>query len=697
MSSQSYIFNPTERTLAAAGDGFSCPRLTTAGRTALSLTAGDKGMMVYDTTLTTLCIWNGTAWEFVSDNTNGFLSLKDFGAVGDGITDDTAAVNAAFAYCNANPNTTLIGPNGTYLVGKLTIITASNTTLMFDGVIFKSKPNTLILADDAILSINANNFTLIGLTIDGNQFNYTASCDCQLINSTNASNYHRFENVTAKNSCGRGAFLNASNSSYFNCNIDDNAGLGMQIATAAYITFVSCTWNRNGYGFKNTLATNAFIGFGFAIRYKSHHITFTNCQSNDCGRDGMNVNQGSYKITFVGCQCLNNNDGGFTVASDAGVGPGAGQACWDLQFIGCEAANSYTSGLAIYQSANNVTVIGGNYYNNNRVAGTIAQTSAFYNGIFVAAGSKAIIARGVQCFDDRQTRIVTASVVGGGQATVTATGWLAGTASLYPRVGLYDTTGAFAGYGNIVSESAGSVVITSSAFNGVNLALIAANWYITQAVQHNGLLMDNGAIGSIDVVGSGNTVGPDPQFQGTTVNAGSFYTGQGSVQLVNGVLGITEMLVNPSFEAGIANWAFSGAGATHQIVAPLKSVGRLQVIPGGAYVYGEATLVAGALNMMLGQFVQYSGWVYNVTKDGGRLLITWQVGASFYTSEAIAYGYGWQYVSLCVKIPSNASLVAIRVSCLPNTNASYDELSLRTIQVPNDTSNIGLLANVPPY
>ena len=63
MSSQSYLFNPTERTLAAAGDGFSCPRLTTAGRTALTLTAGDKGMMVYDTTLTTLCIWTGTAWE----------------------------------------------------------------------------------------------------------------------------------------------------------------------------------------------------------------------------------------------------------------------------------------------------------------------------------------------------------------------------------------------------------------------------------------------------------------------------------------------------------------------------------------------------------------------------------------------------------------------------------------------------------
>ena len=70
MSSQSYLFNPTERTLAAAGDGFSAPRLTTTDRNALSLGVNGKGMMVYDTTLTTLCIWNGTAWEFVTDSSD---------------------------------------------------------------------------------------------------------------------------------------------------------------------------------------------------------------------------------------------------------------------------------------------------------------------------------------------------------------------------------------------------------------------------------------------------------------------------------------------------------------------------------------------------------------------------------------------------------------------------------------------------
>jgi hypothetical protein len=132
MSSQSYLFNPTERTLAAAGDGFSCPRLTTAGRTALSLTAGDKGMMVYDTTLTTLCIWNGTAWEFISDTSNGWLSVSDFGAKGDGVTDDTAAIQAAITYvCPRSYG--LLFPNGTYKITASLKIPINTTGWSFFG------------------------------------------------------------------------------------------------------------------------------------------------------------------------------------------------------------------------------------------------------------------------------------------------------------------------------------------------------------------------------------------------------------------------------------------------------------------------------------------------------------------------------------------------------------------------------------
>jgi len=78
MSSQSYLFNPTERTLAATGDGFAPPRLTTVGRLALTLGTSDAGMIVYDTTLGTPFWWNGTAW--VSFATPSIYSEGTFSA-----------------------------------------------------------------------------------------------------------------------------------------------------------------------------------------------------------------------------------------------------------------------------------------------------------------------------------------------------------------------------------------------------------------------------------------------------------------------------------------------------------------------------------------------------------------------------------------------------------------------------------------
>jgi len=85
MSANAAIFNPTETTSAATGDGFSVPRLTTTGRLAITFGTGDKGMMVYDTTLNNLFIWTGSAWESVPASgdagANGAVQYNDNGVV----------------------------------------------------------------------------------------------------------------------------------------------------------------------------------------------------------------------------------------------------------------------------------------------------------------------------------------------------------------------------------------------------------------------------------------------------------------------------------------------------------------------------------------------------------------------------------------------------------------------------------------
>ena len=85
MSSQAFISNATATTLAAVGDGYSVPRMPTAQRLAIVFTARDQGMMVYDTTLNNLFIWNGSAWESVPASgdagANGSVQYNDNGII----------------------------------------------------------------------------------------------------------------------------------------------------------------------------------------------------------------------------------------------------------------------------------------------------------------------------------------------------------------------------------------------------------------------------------------------------------------------------------------------------------------------------------------------------------------------------------------------------------------------------------------
>lgn len=62
------------------------------------------------------------------------VSLKDFGAIGDGITDDTVAVDAAFSYIEANPGMALYVPPGTYLCDSWTTKIIDSDFVMYGTV-----------------------------------------------------------------------------------------------------------------------------------------------------------------------------------------------------------------------------------------------------------------------------------------------------------------------------------------------------------------------------------------------------------------------------------------------------------------------------------------------------------------------------------------------------------------------------------
>jgi|GEM_PF-7070649 hypothetical protein len=83
-----------------------------------------------------------------------FLNVKDYGAIGNGVADDTTAIQATI---NALPSTggTILFPAGTYLVGKLTLNT-SNVRLTGTGMgtIMKFKTGT---GTNCFLRVNTSN------------------------------------------------------------------------------------------------------------------------------------------------------------------------------------------------------------------------------------------------------------------------------------------------------------------------------------------------------------------------------------------------------------------------------------------------------------------------------------------------------------------------------------------------------------
>lgn len=144
-----------------------------------------------------------------------FVSVKDFGAVGDGVTDDAPAFNAALAAsvgALAGKAVYVPGSNARYVIGS-TIVVPGGARLYGDGArsssfLIKAFNGTFItLADGAQLSglrMNGNGATYTGKGIEhigGNQqvtdtFIYDTEDTAVYFSVTSGANCH-YENVTA--------------------------------------------------------------------------------------------------------------------------------------------------------------------------------------------------------------------------------------------------------------------------------------------------------------------------------------------------------------------------------------------------------------------------------------------------------------------------------------------------------------------
>lgn len=133
------------------------------------------------------------------------LSVKDFGAKGDGSTDDAAAILAALTACT--PYGTVIFPAGTYVIGSQINIPQSNITIDGQGATLVAK--AAVNFEYMLLGTNLTNVTVKNLVFNANQANrvsgqnvrfmcagFTSGTDCKFINCT-AKNTLGYSSVPA--------------------------------------------------------------------------------------------------------------------------------------------------------------------------------------------------------------------------------------------------------------------------------------------------------------------------------------------------------------------------------------------------------------------------------------------------------------------------------------------------------------------
>lgn len=531
-----------------------------------------------------------------------------------------------------------------------------------------------------------------GIEFNGNQFAMVSGQGTDGVRITQPSATLRYVKIRAYNGVG---YTNSSTGMFarrtlhIGCNIDNNAGLGWLGLATSHMSFAHCSFNSNGYGFQKTRANSAdtshgYVAFGTALRFRSHHIDYFDCESNSNGRDGFNVNQGSYAIRYIGCRASDNDDGGFTVASDnTGTGlPGEGEPCSDIFFDGgCVACNNYGSGFVAYQSVNGFVCLGQSY-NNHRLAGDLAPATSYPNGVYVAAGSTGVKID-VRTYDDRQSRSIT-QVSGN---TISAAGWVPGTMNSYPKVAIYaGTDQSFKGYGKITEEANGLVTIQSTPYNGISMPSIVNGDYITQAVQHNGVFCDNNCQGIIGAQGAGHRVGAVTSVTGRLLTSAGFARGQ-NILLSNERQFSAELLVNPSFDTGIANWVFNipGGGAANAYTGlPKRSIGGLQIIAGTSDAQGDGALSLGTIDAVQGEFVEASIWCTAFSRGDTALQVFWTISGSTFESTIDHPGGGPRVMKIGLMIPVGTTAVIFRIKVTAGKTAYFDEGSFKAVMMHQD-------------
>jgi hypothetical protein len=351
---------------------------------------------------------------FLSSNTvAAAISVKDFGAKGDGVTDDSVAIQNAFNSLGSNGGT-IYFPAGTYMLGtshggtccypdgsliqNALILNRNNVIITGDGTgvsILKLMPHTKMLA----LLISSSNVIVEKITIDGNgnQRNGTVGWPNgdvvnALTGSTDTTNNVTYRYCEVKNGIEDGFGCSGCQNAYIHdCYFHD---LGIPTAGGAGISI-------HAYGGKvvhNIIVNNTF---GIWTAYGSHDILIQDNLIANISFIGMIIGH-DYKIFGA-------NPGNARYNITGNIVEGSGNPIWiacarDGSITNNTVINNYNYGILIFDCTPGVNsdysekIPSSNWIISNNVCSNTDLARRQAKGIVVGASfSNNIILRGNDC------------------------------------------------------------------------------------------------------------------------------------------------------------------------------------------------------------------------------------------------------------------------------------------------------------